>query len=84
MRMSNAKVKGRGNRKHGNKYLAWAFSETAELARRHSQTVRRYYDRRRQKTHPAVAHNAVASKLAKAAYYIMRDQVEFMAEKVFV
>ena len=84
LRLSNLKVKGRGNRKNGNKYLAWAFSEAAELARRHNQRVRRYYDRRRQKTHPAAAHNAVASKLAKAAYYIMRDQVEFQAEKVFV
>jgi transposase len=84
LRMSNSKVKGRGNRKNGNKYLAWAFSEAAELARRYSQRARKYYDRKRQKTHPAAAHNAVASKLAKAAYYIMRDQVKFMPEKVFM
>ena len=84
LRMSNAKVKGRGNRKNGNKYLAWAFSEAAVLARRYSPRARRYYDRKRQKTHPAAAHNALASKLAKAAYYIMKDQVEFMPEKLFV
>jgi transposase len=84
LRLSNAKVKGRGNRKNGNKYLAWAFSEAAVLARHYSQRARTYYDRKRQKTHPAAAHNALASKIAKAAYYIMRDQVEFMPEKLFV
>jgi transposase len=84
VRLSNAKVKGRGNRKNGNKYLAWAFSEAAAKARCYSLRARRYYDRRRQKTHPAAAHNALASKLAKAAYYIMKDQVRFMPEKLFV
>lgn len=84
LRLSNSKVKRRGNRKNGNRYLAWAFSEAAELGRRLSPRARRHYDQKRQKTHTAAAHNAVASKLARAAYYIMRDQVEFMPEKVFV
>jgi hypothetical protein len=30
-----------------------------------------------------VAHSALAHKLAKAAYYIMRDQVPFVPEKLF-
>jgi transposase len=84
VRLSNAKVKGHGNRKNGNKYLAWAFSEAAVLARIFSPRARSYFDRKRQKTHPAAAHNALASKLAKAAYYIMRDQVEFKPDKLFV
>jgi len=84
VRLSNSKVKGRGNRKNGNRYLAWAFSESAALARRYSPQARRYYDRKRQKTHPAAAHNALASKLAKAAWHIMRYQDVFMPEKVFV
>jgi transposase len=83
LRLSNAKVKGRGNRSNGNKYLAWAFSEAAVLARIYSQRARSYFNRKRQKTHPAAAHNALASKLTKAAYYIMRDQVKFMPEKLF-
>jgi hypothetical protein len=29
---SNGKSKGKGNKKNGNKYLSWAFSEAAELA----------------------------------------------------
>jgi len=34
---SNHKTKGKGNKKNGNKYLAWAFSEAAELARRYDK-----------------------------------------------
>ncbi len=33
--ISNDKKKGKGNKKSGNKYLAWAFSEAAEIARRY-------------------------------------------------
>jgi len=79
---SNGKLKGVGNKKNGNRYLAWAFSEAAELARR-------YYPERgllptqdaEDKLH--VAHSALAHKLARAAYYIMRDQVPFRPEKLF-
>jgi transposase len=34
---SDGKAKGKGNKKNGNKYLAWAFSEAAELARRYDE-----------------------------------------------
>jgi transposase len=40
---SNGKAKGKGNKKNGNKYLAWAFSEGAELARRfHGRLLQGY------------------------------------------
>lgn len=80
---SNGKSKGSGNKKNGNKYLAWAFSEAAELARRFDPQVRAYYNRKMQKTNFMVAHSALAHKLARAAYFIMRDQVPFMSEKLF-
>jgi len=80
---SNGKKKGKGNTKNGNRYLAWAFSETAELSRRCNENSRAYYDRKRQKTNLMVAHNALAHKLARAAYYIMRDEVPFMPNKLF-
>jgi transposase len=80
---SNNKSKGSGNKKNGNKYLAWAFSEAAELARRFDQDARAYYNRKLQKTNFMVAHSALAHKLARAAYYIMRDNVPFMPEKLF-
>jgi transposase len=82
--ISNDKKKGKGNVKCGNKYLAWAFSEAAELARRSYPEARAYYNRKMQKTNFMVAHNALSHKLAKAAYYIMKDGVPFMPEKIFV
>jgi transposase len=81
--LSNAKVKGKGNKKSGNKYLAWAFSEAAEFARRQEGAARAYYQRKRQKTNLMVAHSALAHKLARAAYYLMRDEVPFQPEKLF-
>jgi transposase len=82
--VSNDKAKGKGNKKSGNKYLAWAFSEAAESARRLHEEPRVYYNRKMQRTNFMIAHNALAHKLARAAYYIMRDHVPFMSEKLFV
>ncbi|MFH1736895.1 MAG: IS110 family transposase [Actinomycetota bacterium] len=81
---SNGKMKGKGNKKNGNRYLAWAFSEAAELARRYDQPSRKYYDRKLAKSNRMVAHNALAHKLARASYYVMRDGVPFAPEKLFV
>lgn len=80
---SNEKPKGRGNKKNGNKYLAWAFSEAAEMARRYDQDARSWYNRKLAKTNRMTAHNALAHKLARAAYIIMRDDIEFDSEKLF-
>jgi len=82
--ISNEKKKGKGNVKSGNKYLAWAYSEAAEIARRYYEEPRTYYNRKMHKTNLMVAHNALAHKLARAAYYIMKDGVSFMPEKIFV
>ncbi len=81
---SNEKVKGHGNKKNGNQYLAWAFGEAAERARIFHQASREFYRRKlRQKKHPALAHGALAHKLARAAFYILRDNVPFDQEKMF-
>lgn len=80
---SNQKTKGKGNKKNGNKYLAWAFSEAAELARRYETPARAYYNKKSAKTNFMVAHSALAHKLARAAYYVMRDQVPFDSVKIF-
>lgn len=80
---SNDKKKGKGNKKNGNKYLAWAYSEASELARRFDDNARTYFDRKRRRTNVPIAHSALAHKLSRAAYYIMRDGVPFMAEKTF-
>lgn len=81
--VSNEKKKGKGNEKNGNRYLAWAFSEAAELARRFDKKAGAFYQRKLHETNRMVAHQALASKLARAAYFIMRDNVPFDAEKLF-
>jgi transposase len=81
---SNGKSKGKGNKKNGNKYLCWAFSEAAEFCRRYDDKARAYYNRKLSKTNFMVAHASLAHKLARAAYYIMRDDVVFMPEKTFL
>jgi len=81
--MSNGKRKGRGNTKNGNKYLAWAFSEAAELARRYDDASRSWYDRKMARTNRMIAHGALAHKLARAAYFIMREGVLFDHKKCF-
>jgi transposase len=80
---SNQKAKGKGNKKNGNKYRAWAFSEAAELARRYETPARAYYNKKSAKTNFMVAHTALSHKLARAAYFVMRDQVPFDPARVF-
>ena len=81
---SNGKKKGKGNKKSGNRYLAWAYSEAAQLGRRFDPQARAYYNRKMHKTNFMVAHSAFSHKLARAAYFVMRDQVPFRPEKLFV
>ncbi len=81
--LSNGKPKGKGNKKNGNPYLAWAYVEAAHFAIRYHKPVRRFYERKRARTHQVVALKAVAHKLARASYYVMRDQVPFQIGLAF-
>jgi len=82
-RLSNDKVKGKGNRKNGNKHRCWAYVEAAHHARRHYECVKRYYQRKMAKTNLIVARKTIAHKLARACYYIMRNQTKFKPSRVF-
>jgi transposase len=82
-KLSNGKRKGSGNTKNGNKYLSWAFVEAANFAIRFSPKVRSFYQRKKAKSHRVVAIKAVAHKLCRACYYIMRDRVPFDMKKAF-
>jgi transposase len=82
-RESNHKKKGENNRKCGNTYLAWAFVEAAHFACRYDERCRRFYDRKKQQTHPVIATKALACKLAKAAWHVMAEDVPYNAERVF-
>ena len=45
--------------------------------------IARFYQRKKAKTHRVVAIKAVAHKLARACYYVMRDQVPFDVGRAF-
>jgi transposase len=82
-RFSNSKSKGKGNRKNGNKYLSWAYVEAANHALWNYEYVKRYHQRKMAKTNNVVAIKAIAHKLARACYYIIRDQKEIDPLKAF-
>ena len=82
-KLSNGKRKGSGNTKNGNKYLSWAFVEAANFAVRFNPLIRRFYQRKRAKTNGIVAIKAVAHKLSRACYHIMRDEVPFDVARAF-
>ena len=80
---TNRKKKGVGNRKNGNKYLSWAYSEAAHHAIRVEPLAKRYYDKKRSRGHQMVASRALANKMARACYYVMRDRVPFDPARTF-
>jgi len=82
-KISNGKKKGKGNTKNGNKYLSWAFVEAAHFAIRFNSKIKSFYQRKKAKTKVVVAIKAVAHKLCRACYYIMRDRVAFDVTKAF-
>jgi transposase len=79
-RLSDGKTKGYGNRKNGNRYLSWAFTEAAQLGRRHNQRFRAYYNRKVAQANTSLATKALGNKLARICYFIIRDQVPFREE----
>uniref|UniRef100_UPI0012F8CB60 transposase n=1 Tax=Azohydromonas aeria TaxID=2590212 RepID=UPI0012F8CB60 len=82
-RESNGKKKGSGNAKCGNKHLAWAFVEAAHFAIRYDATIKRWYQKKCAKTLPVVAIKAVAHKLARACFHVMKSGSSFDAGKAF-
>lgn len=82
-RLSNQKKKGENNRHNGNKYLGWAYVEAAHHAARCHDSVRRYVEKKSARKNRAVALKAVAHKLARACYYILRDHVAFDPVRLF-
>jgi len=58
-------------------------SEAADHARRYDAEARKFFNRKLKNANATIAHNVLAHKLARAAYYIMRDGVDFMPDKAF-
>jgi transposase len=82
-KLSNGKKKGKGNTKNGNKWLAWAFIEAASHAVIHYERVKRFYQRKKARTKAVVAMKAVAHKLARACYHVLKDGVPFQGDRAF-
>ena len=82
-RMSNGKKKGSGNAKAGNKYLSWAFSEAAHFAVRFEPLAQRFYERKKARTNGIIAIRAIARKLARATWMMLKHQTPYEAKLMF-
>jgi transposase len=74
--LSNGKKKGEGNTKNGNRYLAWAYIEAADFAIRFCEPARKFYQRKKAKRTTAVAH-----KLARACFLMLKTREQFSVER---
>lgn len=80
---TNDKKKGECNGKSGNKYLAWAYVEAANFAVRYSPELRAWFQRKQQRSGKRViAVKALANKLAKACYFMLRDGKGFDVKRL--
>jgi len=82
-RSSNDKKKGENNRKNGNRYLNWTYIEAANFIRRYCPEAKAWHQRKCKRSKPVVATKALASKICKACYFIMKDQVDFDVKLIF-
>jgi transposase len=81
--VSNGKKKGEGNTKNGNRYLAWAYVEAANFAIRYCDVARKFYQRKKAKRNGVVAIKAVAHKLARACFHMLKTGEAFSVERCF-
>lgn len=82
-RISNGKKKGEGNIKNGNKYLVWAFVEAANFALRFNAEAKRFYERKKARTNNVVATKALAHKLARGCFHILKERKPFDVTRCF-
>ena len=82
-KISNGKIKGRGNTKNGNRYLSMAFVEAAHYATIWNPVIKRYYQRKCKKVPVMVAKKAVANKLTRACYHMLKENNMFNIERAF-
>ncbi|HET7159521.1 MAG TPA: IS110 family transposase [Burkholderiales bacterium] len=82
-RISNGRKKGHGNVKNGNRYLAWAFIEAAHFACRYCPEAKRFYERKKAHTNAIVASKALAHKLARACYHMLKEHTAFDVKRCF-
>ncbi|MBC3911633.1 transposase, partial [Undibacterium umbellatum] len=83
MHTSNGKKKGEGNTKNGNRFLAWAYVEAANFAIRYSEAAKKFYQRKKAKRNGIIAIKAVAHKLARACFHMLKTGESFSVERCF-
>jgi transposase len=80
---SAGKKKGTGNNKIGNAHLNWAFSEATALLLRASEPARRWLARQQKKRGKARALGALAARLGRAVYALLRKKEAFDLTRLF-
>lgn len=83
IKLSNGKTKGKGNKKCGNQYLAWAYLEAAYCMQRAYPKAKQWFQRKLNKKGRFVAIKALGSKIARACYFIMKNNMAFVPSKLF-
>ena len=78
---SAGKTKGSGNRKMGNAYLKWAFSEATLLLIREKQEIKEYHLKLKNKHGKARALAIISHKLGRTVYYMLKNQKAFDMKK---
>ena len=80
---SAGKKKGSGGNKIGNAHLKWAFSEATCLFLRQSEQAKAWLARREKKRGKARALGALAARLGRAVYHLLRKGEAFDAQRFF-
>ena len=77
---SAGKKKGTGGAKIGNVHLKWAFSEAAVFFIRHNPPAKKLVENRAKIHGKGKAFSILAHKLARAIYYMLKNNVPFNRE----
>lgn len=82
-RESAGKAKGSGGHKISNAHLKWACGEGACLLVRESEAAKKWLARKERKSGKARALGALAAKLGRAVYHLLRKQEAFDPNRFF-
>ena len=80
---SAGKKQGTGGNKIGNAHLKWAFSEATCLLLRESEQAKRWLARREKKHGKARALGALAARLGRAVFHLLRKGEVFDSKRFF-
>ena len=78
---SAGKKVGVGNRKQGNAWLKWAFSEAAVLSAQKNERLGKHLDKLASRLGKAKALSALAPKLGRAFYHMLHKKEVFHIDK---